>query len=159
MLRERLQPCRNCHNSVRALAPEGRVAMGNAGSSLRSGYVVAALFSALILIGCNHRPENLWSTTATSPDGHYIAKGSSDVYGAGFGTDDAQTEVTLQIANGSQEPVMVFMIDDVSAPGDPALLKIQWLTSTHLAVTYESHQKPVFQAVRCYGLDVTFKQD
>jgi hypothetical protein len=121
----------------------------NAGFAL--AFIAADLFS-----GC-HTSDRTWSQELRSPDGQHVVIGRSDVYG-GFGTDASQTTVDLNWTTGSQNPVNILVIPDAPADGKQrSLIKMKWLSPTSLEITYNGHEPPLFQALRCYGVDITLQ--
>jgi hypothetical protein len=113
-----------------------------------------ALGICLFVAGCK-TTKTTWSAEARSPDGKYVARGRTDVQG-GFGTDGLQTTVDLNWTTGSQSATNILTLPDGPYESErTSVLKMRWLTPTHLELTYTGSQTPLFQAVRSDGVDIT----
>lgn len=124
-------------------------------SSLRT-YGLAC-FALLALLSACKTSEKTWAQELRSPDGKHIATGRSDIQG-GFGTDGAQTTVDLNWTTGSQSAANILVLPDApGSRGQPSLLEMKWLGPNTLQLTYKGHEKPLFQAVKCYGVDIILK--
>jgi hypothetical protein len=109
------------------------------------------------LSGCNDS-ERTWAAKAESPDGTYVARAQTHEYG-GWGTGSApQTMVDLNWTKGHQRPVNVFtFIPDVEEQ-DAMHVGMEWLTPTHLELTYKGHPIIEFQAIRFQGVDISIRE-
>ena len=94
----------------------------------------------------------LWNLK--SPDGKHVAYARSDIF-SGLGTDGAQTTVDLNWTEGSQKPVGVLTLPDAPrVPKQQTVLQMKWLSPTDLELDYSGKEEPLFQAVKCYGVNI-----
>jgi hypothetical protein len=123
----------------------------------RSGCAIAFLLPTILIAACNS-DSKVWSLELKSPDGKHVAYARSDIFG-GFGTDGAQTTVDLNWTEGSQKPVGVLTLPDAPrVPKQQTILQMKWLSPTDLELDYSGNEEPLFQAVKCYGVNIVLKQ-
>lgn len=127
-----------------------------------SPYVTRMALSVLILglcvvaFGCRGS-DTTWSDEARSPDGKMIAIARTVVSG-GFGTDGYSSTVSLNWTAGSQDPVNILVFTDApSEPTNTPVVSMNWLSPTHLELTYKGHRTIAFQAVKCDGIDISLR--
>lgn len=119
---------------------------------------VACLLPTILIASCNY-DSKVWSLELKSPDGKHVAYARSDIY-RGFGTDGAQTTVDLNWTEGSQKPVGILTLPDApSVPQQKTVVQMKWLSPTDLELDYSGKEEPLFQAVKCYGVNIVLKQD
>jgi len=107
----------------------------------------------LLMTGCNNT-ERAWSAQAKSPDGRYIVIAET-LRPGGWGTGaPAQTTVDLNYTSGHQSSAEILTF--VGGPEEPDGMNvgINWLSPTHLELTYKGHPTVEFQAVKCRGVDI-----
>lgn len=115
--------------------------------------VVAALLAA----GCGRGGETIWSTEAKSPDGLWVATGRADRH-SGPGNASIVTGVYLQRTNGYGDPEAVLsFFNDLPPDRGGINLKVDWLTPTHLQVTFNRHPDLDFQVVKYAGLEISIR--
>jgi len=130
--------------------------------SRRSGVLKAtSLITAavcVLLSGCKGEgSETIWSAEARSPDGSRVASART-VANSGFGTGYIWTAVYLISTKGSQPPTSILQLSDTfEKPSDEITVEMKWLTPTHLELTYKGHQTLDFQAVKCFGVDISVR--
>ena len=126
-------------------------------TATRLGGAIAFLLPTIVISACNS-DSKVWSLELKSPDGKHIAYARSDIY-SGFGTDGAQTTVDLNWTEGSQNPVGVLTLPDAPrVPQQQTVLQMKWLSATDLELDYSGKEEPLFQAVKCYGVNIVLKQ-
>jgi hypothetical protein len=77
---------------------------------------------------------------------------------SGIGTGEIGTDVDLNWTSGSQSPTLVLSFSDGSdEPGDKTV-GMDWLTPTHLELTYKGHRTVEFEAIKCHGIDITLRE-
>jgi hypothetical protein len=109
-------------------------------------------------VGCKD-VATTFSAEARSPDGHWLATARSQQCG-GPGTAYDATSVFLQPADGSKPPTQVLGFSHEYATMN---LKMEWITSKHLNVTYGPSAKPGdhvsldFQVVKCGGIEISVR--
>ena len=127
----------------------------------------------LSLIGCIAatacvRKEDLivWKAETPSPDGEWIASADT-VQNGGFGSASVDTSVYLRRKTGSQlaTQILVFhchgavphpyVLDNVANHGGTINLSMQWITPSHLRVSYNGHPDLNLQTVKYWGVDIT----
>lgn len=118
--------------------------------------------------GCRPSLDDLtvWKTEVRSPDGLWIASART-IQNGGFGSAHIDTLVYLQQANTSQPPTEVlafdcegpvphsYVLDNVANAGGTINLTMNWITPSHLAVTYNGRATLDFQAIKIAGIDIT----
>ena len=121
----------------------------------RTVAVMAALTCAL-LAGCGKDPT-IWSARSPSPDGNWLAVAHTAQY-SGFGTNGVETIVEIKdlrrrlVLERSQR-VLGFMSDGVYMG-----LKMNWVTPSHLEVTFKDDPKVLYyQVVRTSGIEISVR--
>jgi len=109
-----------------------------------------------ITAGCSGA-KTIWSVEAKSPDGQWIASGRTDQY-SGPGNAAVMTGVYLQRTQGSKraEPVLSFS-DDQSPASARIIPSIEWLTPTHLQVSFSRHPELDLQVVKYAGIEISVR--
>jgi hypothetical protein len=107
--------------------------------------------------GCK-RTQTIWSAEARFPDGKMIATARAYANG-GFGVSGSPaTFVYLNWTAGSQSPTEILSLDDQSDRGEETEVGMKWLAPNRLELAYAGkHQSIGFQAVKCYGVDVSVR--
>jgi hypothetical protein len=115
-----------------------------------------ALMVFVMGIGCG-TGDTIWSAEARSPDGRWLASAQT-VQTGGFGTGITTTDVSLKWINGSDGPqsILVFVHDSKSVP-DTIHLSMNWVTPSHLEVTYDGHARVDFQVVKCGDVEISLR--
>lgn len=109
----------------------------------------------ILLCGCG--PTTTWSAEVRSPDGDWLAVARSEQWSGPGNAYDATT-VCLKRPKGSQPPMQVLGFSHQYATMN---LKMEWVTPTHLHVTYGESARPGdhvildFQVVKCAGIDIS----
>ncbi len=118
---------------------------------------VVQLIFVFVLSGCiRGGSETTWLAESRSPDGKRVASAFT-VEQSGFGTGGGGTDVYLNFTRGSQQKLLILAFSDgPSAPGGMNV-GMNWPTSTHLELTYKGERPLDFQAVRCYGVDISVR--
>jgi hypothetical protein len=98
-----------------------------------------------------------WSAEARSPDGNWLATARTQQWG-GPGTAYDATTVYLEQVKTSQPPTQVLLF---SHQYPTMNLKMEWVTPTHLDVTYGVSTRPGdqlsldFQVAKISGIDIS----
>ncbi len=112
------------------------------------------LFGACVSVfGCRGS-DKTWSAEARSPDEKFIASART-LEQSGFGTGSIGTAVYLNWAKGSQPKMLILAFSDGPAGPGGMSVEMNWLTPTHLELTYKGQRTLDFQAIRCAGIDIT----
>jgi hypothetical protein len=114
------------------------------------------IFGACLLASGCKSSETIWSAEARSPDGTMIASART-VAQSGFGTGYIGTIVYLNWARGSQPKMEILGLSDESEAPGATNVEMNWLTPTHLELTYKGHRTLDFQAVKCNGVDISVR--
>jgi len=132
---------------------------GAGGTSAIRGAILVVLVGVVVLgFGCQD-VATTWSAEARSPDGHWLAIARSQQWG-GPGTAYDATTVSLKSTKGLQPPTDVLAFSHQYATMN---LKMEWVTPTHLEVTYGPSARPGdrvslnFQVVKCAGIDISVR--
>jgi hypothetical protein len=116
-------------------------------------YVTVFLLCVLVS-GCSKDAATIWSTESVSPNGLWVAEAHTDQYG-GPGTAGIISTVSLKRVTGRQDKIEVLQLShNVTTSID---LKLNWLTSSHLEITYNQASSVDFQAIRAAGMDITVR--
>ncbi len=110
-----------------------------------------------LMFGCGSS-ETAWSTESRSPDGKVIAIARTAVRNKGLsiisGTD---TNVYLKWATGSRGETSILELADATVDPVDTRVEMNWLTPTHLELTFKGNQSVVFQAVKWVGIDISVR--
>lgn len=96
----------------------------------------------------------IWTTQSHSPDGLWVATARTDQYG-GPGTAGIQSFVSLRQTRGRQDEVKILQLSqDTTSIG----LTLDWLSPTHLEITYNKPANVDFQAIKCAQIEISVRQ-
>jgi hypothetical protein len=121
----------------------------------RTGWKVLWLMAVslcALVSGCKDA-ATIWSTESGSPDGRWVASAHTDQYG-GPGTAGILSTVTLRQVKGRQDKIEVLQLSQNATSVD---LKLNWLTPSHLEITYKQPASVDFQAIKCGGIDISIR--
>lgn len=127
-------------------------------SAIRKVISFTIIGVCLLMSGCE-RAITTWSAEARSPDGRWVASARSERL-AGPGTAYDWTTVYLKWTKGGQAPMRVLAFSHYFPTMN---LKMEWITPTHLDVTYGENPRPGdrvhvdFQVVRYGNLDISLR--
>ena len=112
-----------------------------------------AIVAAVLLTscGCKETPDTDWSEQVVSPDGAWTAKASNQ-RGGGMGAAYNDATVRLQRRAGPTEEINILSFSNESQAAD---LKMDWIDSKHLTVSYPSYATIDFQAIKCAGINIS----
>jgi hypothetical protein len=128
----------------------------------------------ILTSGCeryeDHLKESLtiWKTEVRSPDGSWIASAET-IQNGGFGSAAIQTTVYLKQATVSGPPMEVldfwcdgpaprpYVLDNTANAGGTIHLAMNWVTPSHLDVTYDGNARLDFQAIKMDGIDISVR--
>ncbi len=127
-------------------------------AGIRKGIPLLIITGCLLMFGCQD-VATTWSAQARSPDEQWVAIARTQQWG-GPGTGADGTTVYLKRLRVSQAPIEILEFSQQYARMN---LKMEWLTPTHLEVTYGPSGRPGdhidldFQVVKIAGIDVTVR--
>ena len=118
------------------------------------------LFSFVVCLvvaasGCGSAVETMWSVEVPSPDGLWIASARTDQT-SGPGNADLTTGVYLRRTNRADSATTVLLFQNKPVSSKRAITpRIEWLTPSHLQVTF--NQLPDFysQTIKYAGIDIS----
>jgi hypothetical protein len=125
------------------------------------------VFLCVLLIGC---PATIWRSELKSPDGAWLAVAHTEQDG-GFGSAVIYTLVDLESTNGTVNRGKPFNIVVFDCPG-PAHhayvlenanaggtidLHMQWLSPSHLEVSYDGQAKVTLQVAQFAGISISLR--
>ena len=120
--------------------------------AIRMAVWSTAVLLCSLVSGCKDA-ATIWSTESNSPDGRWVASAHTDQYG-GPGTAGILSTVTLRQVKGRQDKIEVLQLSQDATGVD---LKLNWLTPTHLEITYKQPASVDFQAIKCGGIDISIR--
>lgn len=124
-------------------------------ASIRKFILLLVFGVCFSIFGCDG-PKTTWSAESRSPDGKMIATART-IQTSGIGTGDPGTFVYLNWTTGSQSPTIILaLLDGSDEPGGMSV-GMNWLTPTHLDLTYKGRKDLDFQAVKCHGIDISVR--
>ena len=131
----------------RAVAPNKR----DGNSRFRTAMGLAILLCSF-LSSCKD-VKTIWSAESGSPDGRWVAVAHTDQYG-GPGAAGIISTVSLRQVKGRQDNIEILQL---SQDATSVELKMNWLTPTHLEITYRQPASVDFQATKCGGIDISVR--
>lgn len=133
----------------------------------------ASFYHTAVIIGCtlsaacvNKDDLIVWKSELRSPNRTWVAIAET-IQNGGFGSGDIYTAVYLQAAESKRPAIEVlgfdcqgpvphaYVLDNVANRGGTIDLAMQWVTPSHLLVTYKGRPNIRFQAVRLDGIEIT----
>jgi hypothetical protein len=116
--------------------------------------LLLAFGTCALMFSCKAPP--IWSAEARSPDGKMIAAAET-FENRGFGTGYSWTGVYLNWTTGSRPQMEILEFSDATAAPGGMNVGMNWLTPTHLELTYHGGRPILFQAVKCAGIDISLR--
>ena len=120
--------------------------------AIRTAIWSTAVLLCSLVSGCKDA-ATIWSTESNSPDGRWVAAAHTDQYG-GPGTAGILSTVTLRQVKGRQDKIEVLQLSQDATGVD---IKLNWLTPTHLEITYKQPASVDFQAIKCGGIAISIR--
>lgn len=150
-----------------ALKSGARAAMR--GLTARRAQRAEAAATLLLLAACSG-PPTVWKVQLRSPDGDFTAVATT-LQNGGFGNADIETTVQLRSNHYPNKPQVVvgfscpgpvphpYTLDNVRNAGGTIGLKMTWLDSRHLEVTYTGNPDPdPFEVAQIWGVRITVRK-
>jgi len=100
--------------------------------------------------------ETTWSAESRSPDGKRVVSAFT-IEQSGFGTGGGGTNVYLNWTTGRQPKLLILAFSDGPSGPDGMKVGLNWLSPDHLELTYKGRRPLDFQAVKCYGVDISVR--
>lgn len=118
---------------------------------------ILLLLFTLFLVGCRDQ-ATIWSARSKSPGGRWIATASTEQFG---GPGTASLETNVYIAQSSKgKPIPVLDLNNYAAfPPGVTAVEMAWQGPMHLTLTYHGIATVEFQAVKCFGIEITLQHD
>jgi hypothetical protein len=101
------------------------------------------------LLGCG--PKTVWSTTAVSPDGNWVASGRRQMW-SGPGTGNVESSVHLARANKPNDRTEIISYPEGARDARP---HIEWTSAKELTVRVPNPAALDFQAVKFADIRIT----
>lgn len=127
----------------------GLISIGMAISLLMLG-------ACVLMSGCKAPPT--WSAEVRSPDGKMIATADTFANGGFVAPGPDATFVYLSWTTGSQPKMLILAFSDGHFEPDGMRVGMNWLTPTHLELTYKGQRTIDFRAVKCAGVDISVRE-
>jgi hypothetical protein len=109
--------------------------------------------ACLLMSGCKAAPT--WSTESRSPDEKMVATAEAFTNDGFVAPGPPTTLVYLKQTAGSEKAMLVFAFSE--GPPDGMQVNVNWLTPTHLELTYGGQHTIDFQAVEYAGVDISIR--
>lgn len=136
---------------ISRMCPPFRIA-GTGGSSWSLKAILFLTFGACVFMsGCKASPT--WSAESRSPDGKMIAMADAFENGGFVAPGPGATFVYLNWTTGSQPKMLILAFSE----GQEPKVGINWLTPTHLEVTYRGQRTIDFQAIKYAGVEISVR--
>lgn len=85
----------------------------------------------------------------------WIAAAHTDQYG-GPGTAGLITTVSVQAVYGRKEEIQILQLSQDFVSID---LKLNWLNSSHLEISFKQPVSVEFQVIKCAGIDISIREN
>lgn len=113
----------------------------------------------LVLVSGCGGSHSIWSAESRSPDGKVLAKARASATNGGLAiTSSTDTKVYLKWATGSRTDKSVLELADASDAPVDTQVEMNWLTPSHLELTYKGNQTVVFQAIKWFDIDISVRE-
>lgn len=124
----------------------------------RVAVLVLVIGSCIQLTGCQEDAATIWSADAKSPDGRWVAEARTVQYG-GMGTAGVQTVVFLKRTSESSSQIQILGLSNDSAyPAGATQVKMSWLNTHRLNVSYGQNANINFQAIQCADIGLSLSR-
>jgi hypothetical protein len=135
---------------------KGTERINGVGDASTSKCILLLILGVCISLSSCDGPKVNWSAESRSPDGKLIATART-IQTSGIGTGNPGTFVYLNWTTGSQSPTIILAFHD--GPDEPGGMNVgmNWVTPTHLELTYKGRRALDFQAVKCDGVDISVR--
>jgi hypothetical protein len=114
------------------------------------------LGACVFMSGCKAPP--IWSAEARSPDGKMIATADAFANGGFVAPAPGATFAYLNRTTGSQPKMLILAFSGGHSESDGLKVGMNWLTPTHLELTYKGQRTIDFQAVKYAGVDISVRE-
>jgi len=121
---------------------------------MRKFVLLLVVVTCVLASGC--KAPLTWSAESRSSDGKMIATAKT-VDESGPGTDFIQTTVYLNWATNKNPPTMILAFSDGPPGPDGMKVGMNWLSPTHLELTYKGQRNLDFQAIKFGSVDITVR--
>ena len=122
---------------------------------LRTARLMSYAICLIALTACKSATETSWTAQSKSPDGAFIAVSHTENTD-GPGINAQYTEVEMRQTFDGAKPVTILTLDE---GGEPVKnLTMNWVSPSHLHVSYGGNPTVLFEAVKAFGLDVSVQQ-
>ena len=119
--------------------------------------VLLLILGACVLISSCDGPRTTVAGESRSPDGKMVAT-AYRLEAGGIGTGDIATHVYLNWTKGSQAATIILAFKDgEDDPNSDMSVGMNWITPTHLELTYKGPRTIDFEAVKCHGIDISLR--
>jgi len=131
--------------------------------------VVLSMEGCVLLSSCTSKADlTVWKADYPAPDGSYIATADT-VQNGGLGSGGIETSVYVAQTGHSDQITQIvgfscdgpisrpYVLDNVANAGGGIDLAVNWITPTHLDVTYRGRGEAFFQAVKFGKITITLE--
>jgi hypothetical protein len=115
-----------------------------------------AVVMPLVTLGCKDRP--IWSTESRSPDGKMVAI-AQKFSNSGFAAPGPDAAfVYLRLTTEPEPGTLILALSEGGLEAQGGDIRLDWLSPTHLEVTYPGQQNIDFQAIKYAGVEISIQQ-
>jgi hypothetical protein len=118
--------------------------------------IISFIFAVCAIVSGCKDSAIIWSAESQSPDKHFVASARTEQYG-GLGTAGVYTTVYLK--QGRQSPQEILALSNETAyPLGITAVNMNWITPSHLHITYKGRAAIEFQVVKCAGVEISVEK-
>jgi hypothetical protein len=126
-------------------------------SAIRKSISFLTIGVCVFAFGCKDAGTKIWSADSPSPDRNWVASANTKQW-SGPGTAYVATSVYLKPPDGSKPAVEILeFASDSALPSGITNVEMNWLTPSHLEITYMGHATLNFQVVKFAGIDISVR--
>lgn len=130
--------------------------VGRVTFAIRNVKVPLIIFVCTLMCGCE-RSRPVWSAESRSPDGNMIATAEALDNGGFVSPGPNATFVYLNWSTRSQARKEILAFSGWQSDTDGMKVAMNWLSPTHLELTYSGKQSVDFQAVKYARVDISVR--
>jgi hypothetical protein len=123
---------------------------------MKSRYI--RVLSGLLLVGtlgCQSATQTIRKSESKSPDGGWLVLTHTENTD-GPGINAQYTTIEMKQSFDGAKPVEILVFDEGSEEAKD--IKANWVSPSHLNITYRGNPEILFQAIKAFGMDVSLER-